>query len=99
MLTSERIDAARAERIGLVNEVVPAEELMEQARQRIAAFASGPSVAYSYIKDNLDEALNIDHQTAIDREADRLMKARTTQDHKEAVRAFAEKRKPKFTGK
>ena len=50
------------------------------------------------IKDNLDEALCIDHATAIDREADRLLKARTTADHKEAVKAFAEKREPVFTG-
>ena len=50
------------------------------------------------MKDNLDEALFIDHDTAIEREADRLLKARSTNDHKEAVKAFAEKREPKFTG-
>ena len=58
----------------------------------------GRAVKIADIKDNLDEAFEIDHASAIDREADRLLKARTTTDHKEAVRAFSEKRKPTFTG-
>ena len=64
----------------------------------VRPLANGPRVAYAYIKDNLDEALDISHVEAIDREADRLLKARTTADHREAVRAFAEKRDPRFSG-
>ena len=81
-----------------VNQVVPAEDLQTAALEMAGKLARGPSVAYAYIKDNLDEALNVDHATAIDREADRLLKSRTTSDHKEAVKAFAEKREPHFTG-
>jgi len=99
MLTSERVPAVRAAEIGLVNEVVADAELRTTALDLAGQFANGPQVAYAYIKDNLDEALSIDHATAIDREADRLLKARTTEDHKEAVRAFAEKREPEFTGR
>lgn len=91
MLTSERISADYALQIGLVTTVVEADELMNTAFTQAQAFARGPAVAYRYIKDNLDEALDISHATAIDREADRLLKARTTQDHKDAVAAFAKK--------
>ncbi len=99
LLTSERVDAERAYNMGLVNEVVPAEELTRVAFEFTRTLAHGPQVAYAYLKDNLDEALEISHATAIDREADRLLKARTTQDHREAVRAFAEKREPEFKGR
>ena len=98
MLTSERISADQALDIALVNDVVPAADLQSRALATVGKLARGPSVAYSYIKDNLDEALYVDHATAIEREADRLLKARTTQDHQEAVRAFAEKRPPSFKG-
>jgi len=99
MLTSERVSAERAYEIGLVNETVPAEELGRVAFEHARALAHGPQVAYAYIKDNLDEALEISHATAIDREADRLLKARTTEDHREAVQAFAAKREPQFKGR
>ena len=98
LLTSERTTAADALKIGLVNQVVEAKDLLEAAMEITVKLANGPSVAYSYIKDNLDEALSIDHATAIDREADRIVKTRTTHDHREAVAAFAEKRPPRFKG-
>ena len=98
LLTSERTPAADALKIGLVNQVVEAKDLLEAAMEITVKLANGPSVAYSYIKDNLDEALSIDHATAIDREADRIVKTRTTHDHREAVAAFAEKRPPRFRG-
>jgi len=98
MLTSQRVAAQRAYEIGLVSQVVPAGELMSVALTQAKALANGPQVALAYIKDNLDEALQIDHATAIDREADRLLKSRTTSDHREAVQAFAEKREPQFKG-
>ena len=98
MLTSERVSAANALNIGLVSRVVADDELADNAFALARQLANGPQIALGYIKDNLDDALTIDHAAAIDREADRLLKARTTQDHKEAVRAFAEKREPQFTG-
>lgn len=98
LLTSQRVTADRALAMGLVNNLATLKNLQTNAMDLAAQLANGPQVAYRYIKDNLDEALNIDHATAIDREADRLLKARTTQDHKEAVKAFAEKRPPVFKG-
>ncbi|MCP5181768.1 MAG: enoyl-CoA hydratase/isomerase family protein [Pseudomonadales bacterium] len=98
LLTGERVTAAQALGIGLINEVAAFEDLPEVAFALAARLAGGPRVAMAYMKDNLDEALGIDHLTAIDREADRLLKARSTADHREAVRAFAEKREPRFRG-
>ena len=98
MLTGRRIQADEAERVGLLNQVVAADALQDAAMGLAAQLAEGPQIALAYMKDNLDEALTIDHATAIDREADRLLKARSTHDHREAVRAFAEKRPPNFTG-
>ena len=51
-----------------------------------------------YMKDNLDEALLFDFATARDHEAERLVRLTTTADHKEAVQAFIDKRKPVFKG-
>lgn len=99
MLTAERVDAEQAFAIGLVNQLADPDELMPDALVLAHTLAHGPAIAFAYIKDNLDEALDIDHATAIDREADRLIKARSTDDHKEAARAFAEKRSPVFTGR
>ena len=99
MLTSERVMADRAYAIGLVNQVVPAETLMEATLELIRPLANGPRVAYAYIKANLEEAMDIDHATAIDREAERMLRCQTTYDHKEAAKAFVEKRAPLFQGR
>jgi enoyl-CoA hydratase/carnithine racemase len=99
MFTSERVDAERCERIGLVNRVVPDDKLQEEAFALAKSLADGPRVALRNMKDNLDEALHIDYATALDREAERLVQSSRTEDHREAVRAFVEKRKPVFAGR
>jgi enoyl-CoA hydratase/carnithine racemase len=98
MLTSDRFDAARAERIGLFNRVVPDEMLQGEAFKLAKSLADGAQAALRLMKDNLDEALTLDFLTALDHEAERLVRSSQTADHKEAVRAFVEKRKPYFTG-
>ena len=65
----------------------------------VRPLANGPRVAYGYIKDNLDDALTTDHATAIEREAERMLRGQSTADHKEAARAFVEKRAPVFQGR
>lgn len=98
MFTSEKVDAARCEQIGLVNRVVPDEALQDEAFALAKSMAEGPTLALRYMKDNLDEALLFDFATARDHEAERLIRLTTTADHKEAVQAFIEKRKPIFKG-
>src|SRR5215475_14355259 len=98
MFTAERVDAARCERIGLVNRVVPDDKLQEEAFALAKDMADGPTLALRYMKDNLDKALQFDFATARDHEAMRLVRLTTTADHKEAVQAFIDKRKPVFKG-
>src|SRR5689334_22896141 len=99
MFTAERGDAERCERIGLVNRVVEDGKLHDGAFAQEQSLAEGPRVALRNMKDNLDDALHIDYPTARHREAERLLQASRTEDHKEAVRAFVEKRKPVFVGR
>ena len=99
MFTAERVDAERCERIGLVNRVVADAKLQDEAFAFAKSLAEGPRVALRNMKDNLDDALHIDYPTALHREAERLVQASRTEDHKEAVRAFVEKRKPVFVGR
>ena len=99
MFTAERVDAERCERIGLVNRVVDDAKLQDEAFAFAKSLAEGPRVALRNMKDNLDDALHIDYPTALHREAERLVQASRTEDHKEAVRAFVEKRKPVFVGR
>ncbi len=98
MFLSEKIDAKRCETIGLVNRVVPDDKLQDEAFAMAKAMAEGPSIALRYMKNNLDEAMAFDFNTALDHEAERLVRAASTADHKEAVQAFIEKRKPNFKG-
>jgi enoyl-CoA hydratase/carnithine racemase len=98
MFTCDRVDAARCEAIGLVNRVVPDDKLQAEAFALARSMAEGPTLALRYMKDNLDEALLFDFSTARDHEAERLVRLTTTADHREAVQAFIEKRKPVFKG-
>ncbi len=98
MFTGEKVDAKRAESIGLVNRVVPDAKLRDEAYALAKSIAEGPTIALRYMKDNLDEALAFDFATARDHEAVRLIRTAATADHREAVQAFVEKRKPVFKG-
>ena len=99
MFLSERIDAHRAESIGLVNRVVPDAELRETALALATSLAEGPSIAYAYMKDNLDHAATSGFLESLDHEAENMVRAARTVDHQEAVRAFVEKRRPAFQGR
>jgi len=99
MFLSERIDARRCETLGLVNRVVPDAEMREASFALARSLAEGPSIALAYIKDNLDHALKSDFLDSMDQEAENMVRSSRTTDHKEAVRAFVDKRKPAFAGR
>ena len=98
MFLSERIDARRCEALGLVNRVMPDAELREAAFALAKSLAEGPSIALARIKDNLDHAISCDFLDSMDQEAESMVRSARTTDHKEAVRAFIDKRKPAFAG-
>ncbi len=97
---SERVSAAEALRIGLVNRVVPAAELEKQTRELALRLAHGPAVAYRYMKENLNRAaMGGDVFECLDLEATHHVHTGLTEDHREAARAFVEKREPTFRGR
>jgi 2-(1,2-epoxy-1,2-dihydrophenyl)acetyl-CoA isomerase len=99
-LLSDRLDALEAERLGLVNRVVPDDALEKETLALAHRLAHGPSVAYRYIKENINRALEgAEMGECLDLEATHHVHASFTQDHKNAVKAFVEKRKPVFEGR
>ncbi len=97
--TAERVEADEAERLGLFNRVVPADELREASFALAAKIAAGPPIALRYMKANLNRALEEDLETCLRYEADRMVRGALTDDYTEAVAAFAEKRPPRFRGR
>ena len=98
MFLSERVDARHCEALGLVNRVIADAELRDVAFALARSLAEGPSQAYAGMKDNLDHALTTDLLDSMDQEAAYMVRSARTTDHKEAVRAFIDKRKPIFAG-
>jgi enoyl-CoA hydratase/carnithine racemase len=97
--TARRVSAAEALGLGLVNEVVPDDRLMARTKELAEQIAAGPPIAIGYMKENLNRALAADLKSALALEADRMVRCNQTEDHREAVRAFLEKRRPSFRGR
>jgi 2-(1,2-epoxy-1,2-dihydrophenyl)acetyl-CoA isomerase len=96
---ADTLDAEQAARMGLVGEVVPDEELVTATMRLARRLADGPTVTYGYMKNNLLAAEREAFGELLDREARNQVHTAFTADHKEAVRAFVEKRTPKFEGR
>ena len=96
---SERVDMKEALRLGLVNWVVPADALETRTMEIARRLASGPRVAYRYMKENLNRAAAGSAEECLDLEATHHIHTGLTEDHREAARAFVEKREPQFKGR
>ncbi len=96
--TGEVIPAEEALRIGMVSRVTPHDKLEEETMALASHLASGPALAYARMKENLNRSATVDLLTLLDQEALNMRLSGATQDHREAARAFVEKRQPTFTG-
>ena len=99
LLLSPRLSAEEALALGLVHRVVPAEKLMEEALSLAKELAQGPTRAYALTKKLLLETYRLSLTEALALEAVLQGQAGQTQDHEEGVRAFREKRPPRFQGR
>jgi 2-(1,2-epoxy-1,2-dihydrophenyl)acetyl-CoA isomerase len=99
LFLGDQIDAAEAHRIGLVNRVVVQDQFEAEVTAWATRIAAGPVTSFRYMKANVNYASHTDFRTLLDREAETHLRCGQTEDHKEGVRAFLEKRAPKFTGK
>ncbi|HJU09969.1 MAG TPA: enoyl-CoA hydratase [Candidatus Binataceae bacterium] len=96
--TADMLSADEALKEGIVNRVFPAASFAEDVHAFARRIASGPRIAYSYMKANLNAAACTDARTLLEREALGQSLTGLTDDHKEAVKAFLEKREPRFRG-
>ena len=97
--TGRTIQSSEALALGIFNQVVEDAAFPEAVTELASQIASGPPIALGYMKENINSAIESSLQNNLAREADRLMRCAATDDHKEAVAAFLEKRPPVFTGK
>ena len=98
VLFGEDVGAAEAERLGIVNKVVPLEALESTAREWAARLAAGPTTAMGLAKQLLNRALDVDRATAFHEEAVAQDRAMQTHDAQEGVQSFVERRRPAFKG-
>jgi 2-(1,2-epoxy-1,2-dihydrophenyl)acetyl-CoA isomerase len=99
ILLADIIDAQEALRIGLVNHVVPAEQLEQETLKLAERLAQGPTVAYGLAKTGLYQGLGMSLEDVLNMEARNQAIAARTPDRAEGVAAFREKRPPRFTGR
>ena len=96
---SDRVSADEALRLGLSNWVCAPEDLAAKTREIALRLASGPTVAYRYMKENLNRAMAGEVDDCMDLEATHHVHCGQTEDHREATQAFVAKREPVFKGR
>ena len=99
LLLGDTIDAPAAERYGLVNRVVPHDELLPRTYEWARRLASGPTLALAMTKRMLNNELAMDFNSAIEAEAQAQALMLLGEDHRRFYEAFTQKQKPAFTGR
>jgi 2-(1,2-epoxy-1,2-dihydrophenyl)acetyl-CoA isomerase len=96
---SERLSAGDAERLGIVNAIFPLADFEREVMARAHRLAAGPSIAYRYMKENLNRAVTGELGECMDLEVTHHVHTALTDDHREAAQAFMDKREPRFQGR
>jgi len=99
IFTGRRIDAGEAKEIGLVNRVVPQGEALNAAKDLAAEISANGPVAVRHAKTAANRAMDVDLISGLEYEADQFALLFATEDAKEGMGAFIEKRKPGFEGR
>jgi 2-(1,2-epoxy-1,2-dihydrophenyl)acetyl-CoA isomerase len=97
--TGDFFDAQEAHRLGIVNRVVPPDQLMPTVYEFAGRLANGPTVAIRTIKRAVYQGVRQDLRAHLDLISSHMGYIRQTEDHKEGARAFTEKRAPEFKGR
>jgi len=99
IMTGKHVSGEALVEWGLARECVPDEELQETATEFAAELAEGPPVAIAHSKELVNEAFDVDLETAHEHATRAQRICSQTEDHEEAVQAFAEDREPEFEGR
>ena len=99
IFTGKMIDAKTAERIGLINMVVPPEKLKSAVEELASAIMNKPPIAIKLAKELINNSIETDQRTGLIHEAEAFGILTSTDDFKEGVSAFLEKRKPEYKGR
>ncbi len=99
LFLGDLIDATEALRLGLVNRVVPADELADATSELAERLAHGPTLAYGFAKEAVYEGANLPFNSLLDLEARNQRNAGRSHDVREGIRAIREGRKPEFRGR
>lgn len=99
LLLGEMMDAETAQRTGLVDHLVDDDALAAEAEQAAIRLSQGPTRAYGEIRRLLARSLGQPFESQLEDEAQGLARAASTDDAREGITAFVEKRKPRFTGR
>jgi len=98
-MLADEVSGAEAERIGLVNKCVPLAEFETAVTAFAQRLANGPTRTYALIKKQIYTSAEADFQTALQLEGALQEMAFETEDHKNAIMAFLQKRKPEYKGR